>query len=153
MKGQGLAQLLMEKSSSHTVNLVSEHGSHILHIDEDHEWYKDIIYFLRNLSCPDYSVDHQRRALRLKVEKYVLTQDGLGWRNPDGIILKCVSVEESQTIIKEMHAGVCGEHYAPRTTVAKIMRAGYYWPTLFKDVHSFVRTCQECQFFSGRPRL
>ena len=73
VKGQGLAQLLTEKSSGHTVNLISEQKSHIFHIDEDHEWYKDIIYFLRNLSCLDYLVDHQRRALRLKAEKYILT--------------------------------------------------------------------------------
>ena len=79
MKGQGLAQLLTEKSNSHAVNLASEHESHILHIDEDHEWYKDIIYFLRNLSCPDYLIDHQRRAVRLKAEKYILTRDGLGF--------------------------------------------------------------------------
>ena len=78
VKGQGLAQLLTKKINSHAVNLASEHESHILHIDEDHEWYKDIIYFLRNLSCPDHLVDHQRRALRLKAEKYILTQDGLG---------------------------------------------------------------------------
>ena len=101
VKFQGLSQLLTEKSNSHAVNLASEHESHILHIDEDHEWYKDIIYFLRNLSCPDYLVDHQRRALRLKAEKYALIQDALVWRNPDGIILKCVNVEESKTIIEE----------------------------------------------------
>ena len=126
MKGQGLAQLLTKKSNSHAVNLASEQESHILHIDENHEWYKDIIYFLRNLSCLDYLVDHQRRALRLEAKKYILTQDGLGWRNHNGIILKCVNVEESKTIIKEMHAGVCGGHYAPRTTAAKIIKAGYY---------------------------
>ena len=77
MKGQGLAQLLTEKGSSHAVSLTSEQKSHILHIDEDHEWYKDIIYFLGNFSCPDYLVDHQRKALRLKMEKYVLTQNVL----------------------------------------------------------------------------
>ena len=52
-----------------------------------------------------------------------------------------------------MHAWLCGGHYAPRTIAAKIMRARYYWPTLFKDVHYFVRSCQECQFFLGKPRL
>ena len=106
MKGQGLAQLLTERGNNHAVNLVNERESHILHIDENHEWYRDIIYFLRNLSCPDHLVDHQRRALRLKAEKYTLTQDGIGWRNPDGIILKCVNEEESKTIVKEMHASV-----------------------------------------------
>ena len=124
-----------------------------MHIDENHEWYKDIVYFLRNMSCPDYLIDHQRRDLRLKAEKYALTQDGIGRRNPDGIILKCVNEEESKTIIKEIQAGMCSGHYAPGTTITNIMRAGYYWPTLFKDVHSFVRTCKECQFFSGKLRL
>ena len=65
-------------------------------------------------------------ALRLKASKYVLTKDGLGRKNPDGIILNCVNHDESKIIIKEMHVGLCGGHYAPRTTVAKIMHAGYY---------------------------
>ena len=73
VKGQGLAQLLTERGSSHAINLVDEREYHILHIDENHEWYRDIIYFLRNLSCPDHLVDHQRRDLRLKAEKYALT--------------------------------------------------------------------------------
>ena len=81
---------------------------------------------MKNLTCHDYLVDHQWRALRLKESKYILTQDDLGWKNPDGIILKCVNLEESQVIIREMHAGMCGGHYAPRTNAAKIMCAGYY---------------------------
>jgi hypothetical protein len=145
VKGQGLAQLLTDSKL--------QQNNMILYIDEDHEWYKDIIFYLRHMTCPDHLVDHQRRALRLRASKYVLTEDGLGWKNPDGIILKCVNHDDSQRIIKEMHSGLCGGHYAPRTTAAKIMRAGYYWPSLFKDVHIFVRACQECQFYSGKPRL
>ena len=74
----------------------------------EHEWYKDIIYYLKSLTCLDHLVDHQRRALRLKASKCVLTQDGLGWKNLDGIILKCVNPNESKLIIKEMHVGLCG---------------------------------------------
>ena len=58
----------------------------ILYIDEEHEWYRDIMFYLKKLSCPDHLVDHQRRALKLKASKYVLTEDGLGWKNPNGII-------------------------------------------------------------------
>ena len=123
---------------------MSPEGIMVLCIDEEHEWYKDIIFYLKNLRCPDYLVDHQRRALRLKASKYVLTQVRLGWKNPDGIIVKCVNPQEAEEIMKDLHAGVCDGHYAPRTTPSKIMRGGYYWPTLFKDVHSFVRICQEC---------
>jgi hypothetical protein len=30
---------------------------------------------------------------------------------------------------------------------------GYYWPTLFLDVHTYVRSSQACQFFAGRKKL
>ena len=110
-------------------------------MNAEDEWYKDIIYYLKNLSCLDHLVDHQRRALRLKASNYILTQDGLGCKNPDGIILKCVNLDESKTIIREMHDGLCCGHYAPRTTTTNIMSVGYYWPTLFRDVHYFVRSC------------
>ncbi|OAE27858.1 hypothetical protein AXG93_3459s1010 [Marchantia polymorpha subsp. ruderalis] len=32
-----------------------------------------------------------------------------------------------------------GGHYATRNTVIKIVNAGYWWPTMFKDVHDYVR--------------
>lgn len=32
------------------------------------------------------------------------------------------------------------------------MRVGYYWPTLFKDQHSYVRKCQVCQTTAGRQK-
>ena len=36
------------------------------------------------------------------------------------------------------------------TTTHKILRAGYYWPTLFKDAHDHVRKCDICQRCGGR---
>ena len=74
---------------------------------DEHEWCRNIIFYLRTLSCPNHLVDHQRRALRLKASKYIPTKDGLGWKNPDGIILKCVNPNQSRTIIKEMRVGLC----------------------------------------------
>jgi hypothetical protein len=61
---------------------------------ENNEWYSYIIYYLKNLAFPDHLVEHKRRALRLKAMKYFLTEDGLGWRNTNGVILKCVGKEE-----------------------------------------------------------
>jgi hypothetical protein len=39
---------------------------------EQHEWYADIIYYLKNLTCLDHLVDYKRRALRLKASNIVL---------------------------------------------------------------------------------
>eukprot|EP00253_Pinus_taeda_P023948 PITA_23948 len=79
-------------------------------------------------------------------------KDGLGWRNPEGIVLRCVDEIESKKLVSEFHSGFCGGHYAARTTAHKILRAGYYWPSIFSDVHKFVRSCQACQLFTGKQK-
>ena len=43
-------------------------------------------------------------------------------------------------------------HFGRETTAHKILRAGYYWPTLFRDSYAFVRKCQECQLATGRVK-
>eukprot|EP00253_Pinus_taeda_P032202 PITA_32202 len=119
----------------------------------EHEWYKDIIYYLLNVTCPNHLVAHKRRALRLKPTKYCLMKGGLGWRNPKGIVLRCVDEIELKKLVSEFHSGFCGGHYAARTTAHKILNAGYYWPSIFSDVHKFVRNCQACQLYTGKQKL
>jgi hypothetical protein len=38
------------------------------------------------------------------------------------------------------------------TTTHKILRVGYYWPTLFKDAHAYSRSCDIFQKSTGRER-
>ncbi|OAE26978.1 hypothetical protein AXG93_80s1010 [Marchantia polymorpha subsp. ruderalis] len=49
-----------------------------------------------------------------------------------------------------MHIKGVGGHYATKNTVAKILNAGYWWPTMFKDVHEYIQRCDSCQR-TGRP--
>lgn len=35
-------------------------------------------------------------------------------------------------------------------TIIKITHAGYFWLSMFKDVHTLVRECKECQYYIGR---
>eukprot|EP00253_Pinus_taeda_P002379 PITA_02379 len=146
---------MLTESNEKTLGLfcVSNLSSPELQRLGEHEWYKDIVYYLMNISCPNHLVAHKKRALRLKATKYCLMKDGLGWRNPEGIVLRCVDDVESKKLIYEFHSGFCGGHYAARTTAHKILRTGYYWPSIFSDVHRFVRNCQACQLFTGKQKL
>eukprot|EP00253_Pinus_taeda_P030347 PITA_30347 len=45
-----------------------------------------------------------------------------------------------------------GGHFGADTTAHKIIHAGYYWTTLFRDTHEYVRKCRSCQVSSGRQR-
>jgi hypothetical protein len=70
---------------------------------EHHHWYLDIVYYLKNLTCLNGLVDHQRRALRLKASWYCMTRGGLGWRDLDGMVLRCVDDVEAQILMSWLH--------------------------------------------------
>ena len=70
-----------------------------------------------------------------------------------GVLLKCVDEIESKKILRDMHEGVCGGHYMAKTTAHKILRSGFWWPTLFKDTHEFVKKCDACQIFGGKLKI
>ena len=106
---------------------------------QQQQWYSDMVFYLLNLTCPRHLLGNKRRSLRVQATKYCLTQDGLGWKNPDGLILRCVDEEESKKLLEEFHSGFCGGNFAAKTMAHKILREGYYWPTLFTDVHKSVR--------------
>ena len=52
-------------------------------------------------------------------------------------------------MIYELHVGEAGGHFGGDTTVHKVLRARYYWPTLFKDTHVLCRKCIICQKDAG----
>ena len=62
-----------------------------------------------------------------------------------GVLLKCIDKIESEKILKDMHEGVCGGHYMAKTTTHKILRFGFWWPTIFKDTHEFITKCDAFQ--------
>lgn len=75
------------------------------------EWYKDIVYFLQNLSCSTKMEMSKVRAFKLKAARYFLIDSQLYWRDPAGIMLKCVDENDAQRIMTELHRGACGGHF------------------------------------------
>jgi hypothetical protein len=46
-----------------------------------------------------------------------------------------------------------GGHFSAKTISFKIIRKGYYWPSIFCDSYNFSRSCDKCQKFVGKERL
>ena len=69
------------------------------------------------------------------------------------MLLRCLDKGQSGEVIHQFHSSICGGHQYWKTTAHKILRAGYYWPTMFSDVFSFVKPCDKCQRFAGRQHL
>ena len=113
----------------------------------DSSWYKVIVYFLLYLQCPLELNRNECRSLKLRAMKYVLMDQVLYWKDPGGILLKCLEKSEVDVVTTELHSKVCGGHKYWKAIAFKILRAGYYWPTLFTYVYHQVKACVECQKF------
>lgn len=50
-----------------------------------------------------------------------------------------------KVVIEHYHSKPLAGHWGVRKTVAKIQRA-YWWPKMARDIRSFIRACQRCQY-------
>jgi len=96
----------------------------------------------------------QSRSLKRKATKYVFVGMELHWKSyPEGLKLMCMLEGEIECFIKDIYKGICGGYFSSRATTHKILRFGYYWPTMFSNVNNLVRARLEFQSFVGRQKI
>ena len=78
-----------------------------------------------------------------------MIKDVLYKRGFSRLYLRCLIPEEADYVMQEVHKGICGNHSGSRSLVHKLIRAGYYWPTIQKDAIAYVKTCDKCQRFDN----
>jgi hypothetical protein len=72
--------------------------------------------------------------------------------NYDEVLLRCLEFEDEEKVLKELHDGPAGGNFTGDTNTHKILRVGYYWPTLFKYAHTYATNCKTCQVSTGREK-
>ena len=70
----------------------------------------------------------------------------------DGIYWHCLPKEEIQSVISYCHDSLCGGHASTSKTAAKVLQVCFFWPSLFMDVHAYVRACDLCQQIGNLSR-
>ena len=51
-------------------------------------------------------------------------------------------------MLNDFHGGACGGHLFGLSTAQKILRVGYFWPSIFKDCVNVVKKCHPYQVFT-----
>ncbi|KAJ4821053.1 Pol-polyprotein [Rhynchospora pubera] len=119
-------------------------------VEAGKEWYALLWNFLKEGKLPE-----EDKVAR-KVKRWALEftiRDGLLLKKGYGIPwLTCVGRAKADEIIAEVHEGICGSHQGITSLGKRIVRAGFYWPSLKKDVETYVRRCEKCQFHARIPR-
>lgn len=105
------------------------------------EWYKEIVHYLCFLFCHPNLNRSKYKALKVKTHKCVLVNGKLYSRDPDGVLLLCLTEGEIIEIVNEYHGCFCGGHYGWKVKAHKILKDGFLCPSLFSYVYRLVRGC------------
>ena len=116
-------------------------------IDISNSWMTPITNYLKEETLPSDPVE--ARKLKIRSIRFVLIQDVLYKRGFSLPYLRCLDKVEAEYVMREIHEGICGNHSRACSLVHKLVRAGYYWPTMQKDAISYTRACDRCQRFGN----
>ncbi|XP_016164614.1 uncharacterized protein LOC107607148 [Arachis ipaensis] len=129
-----LSQLTLKKPS---IELLSISINHL------HDWRTPFLEYINTGTIPrdELNMQHFKRRASL----YTNIGGELYRRGISQPLLKCLNTEEAREVMDEVHEGICGNHIGGRALAAKIVRTGYYWPTMKRDCITKVKKCDKCQ--------
>eukprot|EP00253_Pinus_taeda_P035459 PITA_35459 len=116
-------------------------------------WYGDIKSFISKPKPFARSIHSPTsRKVRFQSQQSKIIGDTLYRLGADSIFRRCLTHEEAERVLNACHSGACGGHMSWYAIAQKILRASYFWPSLFKNCITAVRKCHNCQIFNRKVR-
>ena len=108
----------------------------------------------------DYIIDgnlsddpKEAAKIRTRSTRFINHKGSLYMRGFFTPMLKCIAGKDTEYVLREVHEGICGNHIKARALAGKVLRQGYYWPTILKDATDLVKKCKICQEHAKISRL
>ncbi|KAM1626436.1 hypothetical protein ACFXTN_013440 [Malus domestica] len=118
-------------------------AAEVCNLLQEDSWITPIYRFLAYDTLPNDKV--QAKQIRYKATRYLIINDQLYKRGFNLLYLRCLTPTEAETVLREIHEGVCGDHAGSLSLAHKAFRQGYYCPTLHQDTIRISRSCDKCQ--------
>ena len=83
----------------------------------------------------------EARKIQKRAARFTVLNDKLYKREYSQPYLRCIEEEEAKYVLEEVYGGVCRDHMGAKSLVRKIMKTGYFWPTMQQDAAKFVKKC------------
>ncbi|CAA7054484.1 unnamed protein product [Microthlaspi erraticum] len=99
----------------------------------------------REMEVPSGWSGYQRKKFFKDVVHYYWDEPYLFRKGNDNLFRRCVAKEEVEGILVPLPWSSYGGHFAVFKTVQKVLQAGFWWPSMFKDAHAFISKCEACQ--------
>nr|GEW68785.1 reverse transcriptase domain-containing protein [Tanacetum cinerariifolium] len=112
---------------------------------ESTSWFADFANFhARNFIVKGMSSQQKKKFFK-DVKHYFWDDPYLFWICVDQVIRRSVRGQEAYYILKACHEGPIGGHHGANFTAKKVFDAGFFWPTIYRDAHNLVKSCDSCQ--------
>ncbi|XP_060970947.1 uncharacterized protein LOC115703840 [Cannabis sativa] len=122
----------------------------VLLLDTTQSWMTPIAAYLEQGTLPTNK--NEAKKTRRKATRYLII-DGVMYRRGYSMpLLRCVHQDQAQRLMEEVHEGFCGNHAGGQSLSKKVLRQGFFWPTMIEDSMEYVRRCEKCQKFAKIPR-
>ncbi|GKA25315.1 reverse transcriptase domain-containing protein [Tanacetum coccineum] len=113
--------------------------------DSSTPWFADFAnYHAGNFVVKGMSTQQKNKFFK-DVKHYFWDDPFLFKICADQVIRRCVHDKEALEILEACHNGPTGGHHGANLTAKKIFDSGFFWPTIYKDAHEFVKNCDSCQ--------
>ena len=116
------------------------------------DWIHPIIDYLQTDTFPPSMTKEARKCLAYQAIIFQLVEGRLYQQGKDSRLRQVISDSQAQMILQILHKGNAGGHFSQDITVCKVLDAGYWWPTLYKDTYKYCQTYHEYQKTRGLPK-
>lgn len=94
-------------------------------------WTTLILSYLKDGQLP---LDlKEARKIKRQATRFTILNDVFYKRGLSLPYLRCVEQDKARYILEEVCGGVRGDHLGAKSLVGKIVKVGYFWPTMQKE--------------------
>nr|GEY13969.1 reverse transcriptase domain-containing protein [Tanacetum cinerariifolium] len=116
-----------------TLSVVTFHG------DSSAPWFADSVNYHAGNFIVKGMTSQQKSKFFKDVKHYFWDDPFLFKICADQVIWRCMYGKEAPDILVACHNGTTRGHHGANLTAKKIFDSGFFWPTIYKDAHEFVK--------------
>ena len=106
-------------------------------------WMDSIMQFLKEDTLPKERVEADK--VRRKATRYWLSENQkLYKRSFSGPYLLCIHPEMTESLLEELHEGICESHTGGRSLAHRAITQGSWWPNMQRKAQEYVKKCNQC---------
>ena len=106
-------------------------------------WMDPIVNFLKDDVLPEEKLEAKK--IQRNAPRFWLSEDHkLYKRSYSGPYLLCIHPKALESLLEELHEGICGSHTRGRLLAHRALTQGYWWPKMQREAQEYAKKCDQC---------